>query len=91
MPSGCREEKSITPAALGGGRTTMTSSPQDNEVVEFVRLPEVKRMTGLGTTTIYKLANAGTFPKQVPLGGRAVAWVRSEICAWTRAKVEAAR
>lgn len=67
------------------------TSANDDDVIEFVRLPEVKKLTGLGTTTIYKLANAGTFPKQVPLGGRSVAWVRSEVMAWTRAQVEAAR
>ncbi|MCF7558925.1 AlpA family phage regulatory protein [Pseudomonas sp. P2653] len=37
------------------------------------------------------MASKGQFPKQVKLGGRSVAWVRSEVLAWSRAKVEASR
>jgi prophage regulatory protein len=66
-------------------------SANDDDVLEFIRLPEVKKITGLGTTTIYKLANAGSFPKQVRVGGRSVAWIRGEVQAWARAQVEAAR
>ncbi|WP_324708736.1 helix-turn-helix transcriptional regulator [Pseudomonas fragi] len=43
------------------------------EPVEFIRL------TSLGTTKIYVMASEGLLPKQVPLGGRAVVWVKSEV------------
>ncbi|WP_272905138.1 helix-turn-helix transcriptional regulator [Pseudomonas petrae] len=62
-----------------------------NQPIEFIRLPEVRRLTSLGTTKIYEMASKGQFPKQVKLGGRSVAWVRSEVLAWSRAKVEASR
>lgn len=70
-----------------------THSPQarDNEPVEFIRLPEVISLVGLKTTTIYKMANEGVFPKQVKLGGRAVAWIKSEVLQWNLEQAAAAR
>lgn len=64
---------------------------QHDEPVEFIRLPEVKKLVGLGTTKIYEMAGNGLFPKQVPLGGRAVAWVKSEVLQWNNDQLAAAR
>ncbi|GHW71960.1 putative transcriptional regulator [Vibrio cholerae] len=51
--------------------------------MRFLRLKEVMSLTGLGRSTIYKfMADENDFPKSVPLGGRAVAWVESEIEEW---------
>ncbi|WP_332408370.1 AlpA family transcriptional regulator [Vibrio metschnikovii] len=45
-------------------------------------------MTGLGRSTIYKfMADETDFPKSVPLGGRAVAWVESEIEEWMESRL----
>ena len=38
----------------------------------ILRLPDVKRSTGLSRSTIYQRITRGTFPKPVSLGGRAV-------------------
>lgn len=69
---------------------TARNEPQE-EPVEFIRLPEVKKLVGLGTTKIYTMASEGLFPKQVPLGGRAVAWIKSEVLQWNIDRVNAAR
>lgn len=61
------------------------------EEIEFIRLPKVLALVGLSQTTIYDMANAGRFPKQVKLGGRAVAWVKSEVLQWNMDRVAAAR
>jgi len=61
------------------------------EEVEFIRLPEVRKLTGVSTTRIYGMANKGLFPKQVNLGGRTVAWIKSEVIQWNRDQVTAAR
>lgn len=61
------------------------------EPVEFIRLPEVKKLTGFGTTKIYTMAAKGIFPKQVQLGARSVAWVKSEVLQWNSAKLAEAR
>ncbi|CAH7481889.1 AlpA family transcriptional regulator [Vibrio genomosp. F6] len=50
--------------------------------MRFLRLKEVIALTGLGRSSIYKFMEENTFPKTVSLGGRAVAWVESEIEEW---------
>lgn len=57
--------------------------------MRLIRLKEVKHITGLGRSTIYKYIESGTFPKSVPLGERAVAFVESEVVAWVMARIEA--
>ncbi|AZC79520.1 hypothetical protein C4K30_0376 [Pseudomonas chlororaphis subsp. piscium] len=63
----------------------------DEQSIEFIRLREVKRLTSLSTTTIYKMANEGTFPKQVKLGAKAVAWIKAEVREWGREQVDRSR
>lgn len=67
------------------------NTARNDEPVEFIRLPEVIKLVGYKTSKIYEMAKTGEFPKQVRLGGRSVAWVKSEVIAWNRAKLEAAR
>lgn len=57
--------------------------------VEIIRLPDVKKITGMGTTFIYTKAKAGKFPKQVKLGDAAVGWVKSEVQEWVKARRDA--
>ena len=45
----------------------------------FLRLPEVREMTGLSTSSIYQLMTEGTFPKQIQLGSRSVVWLESNV------------
>jgi prophage regulatory protein len=66
----------------------MNAEPEE---IEFIRLPEVKRLTGLSTATIYRMAKAGGFPRQIRIGAQAVAWVKSEVLAWSRGRIEASR
>jgi prophage regulatory protein len=60
----------------------------------FLRLDDVKRVTGLGRSTIYDLMaeNPPRFPRPVKPGGqnaKAVAWLASEVAAWQRQKIAA--
>ncbi|MBI1327856.1 MAG: AlpA family phage regulatory protein [Alphaproteobacteria bacterium] len=55
----------------------------------ILRLPEVTKMTGLSRSSIYLMANNGSFPKQVSLGERAVGWVEKEILTWLQQKADA--
>jgi prophage regulatory protein len=59
--------------------------------VSFLRLPEVKAVTGLSKTSIYELIRGKSFPAPVRLGPRAVAWVKSEIRQWAVERVHASR
>lgn len=58
---------------------------------KLIRLPEVKQTTGLSKSTIYARIAEGTFPKQISLGPRLVAWVESDIQNWIAKQVSAAR
>lgn len=49
---------------------------------QFLRLPAVISMVGIGRTVIYERIKAGTFPAPVQIGARAVAWDASEIASW---------
>jgi len=57
----------------------------------FLRLPSVKARTGLSRSSIYLRIKQGTFPKPIPLGGRAVAWQEFEINDWIDEQVNIAR
>ncbi|WP_341304341.1 AlpA family transcriptional regulator [Pseudomonas sp. TMP25] len=48
----------------------------------FIKLPKVKDYTSLSTSEIYRRIAAGTFPAQVNLGPKSVAWIETEVLAW---------
>ncbi len=54
----------------------------------FIRLPDVRRATGLSTSTIYEGMRDGWFPKPVRLGPRAVGWDEDVIAAWQENYIE---
>ena len=54
---------------------------------EVLRLPGVKRRTGLSRSSLYLRIAEGTFPKPIPLGDRAVGWLSNEVDAWVSSRV----
>lgn len=48
----------------------------------FIKLPVVKDYTSLSTSEIYRRIAAGTFPTQISLGPKSVAWIEAEVLAW---------
>jgi prophage regulatory protein len=55
----------------------------------IVRLPEVLQMTGVCSTTIWRLEKKDKFPKRIHIG-RAVGWRLSDLQAWIATRAEAA-
>lgn len=55
-----------------------------NSTMTFLRLPAVMAAVGMSRTTIYDRIKAGTFPKPVQIGARAVAWDQAEVADWQR-------
>jgi prophage regulatory protein len=53
----------------------------------IIRLPEVKRRTGLSRSTLYARMDSKEFPQSIPLGGGLVGWLESEVTAWIQARV----
>ncbi|HYE35391.1 helix-turn-helix transcriptional regulator [Methylocaldum sp.] len=54
----------------------------------FIRLKEVRFITGRSKTQIYEDPN---FPRPVKLSKRESAWVESEVRAWMQSRIEASR
>jgi prophage regulatory protein len=57
----------------------------------IIRRPEVESITGLGRSVIYEKMAEGTFPKSVPIHGRSVGWVYSQVQKWVSDRIEEAR
>jgi len=56
----------------------------------FLKRKEVETATTLSKATIYRRMGEGTFPKPVPVGLRAVAWLESDVAAWQQQQREKA-
>ena len=57
----------------------------------FIRLKEVMERTSLSRSTIYQMMSAGGFPSQIPIGRRAVGWLKREIDEWIETRINESR
>ena len=58
----------------------------------ILRRRQVEKRVGLSRSPLYARIRAGTFPKQISLGGgKAVGWIESEIEAWIAAQIQKSR
>jgi predicted DNA-binding transcriptional regulator AlpA len=79
------------PQAVGPSGADLNPTIDALDDISFLRLPEVKALTGLSKTSIYELIRGQNFPAPVRLGPRAVAWIKSEIRQWAAERVHASR
>jgi len=49
---------------------------------KLLKIGEVKIRTALSKSTIYKMINAGTFPRQRQQNLHSVAWLETEVDQW---------
>ncbi|EME01768.1 AlpA family phage regulatory protein [Pseudomonas stutzeri] len=56
--------------------------------MKIIRLSGVIETTGLARSTIYNLTSEGGFPRPVPLVGRSVGWLESEIQDWIKGRLQ---
>lgn len=54
----------------------------------IIRKPEVRKITGLSDTTIWRLEKSNKFPKRRKLSFSACGWLLSEVLAWVRSREE---
>jgi len=54
---------------------------------KILRRRDVESATGLRRSSLYERVAAGTFPKPIPLGGRAVGWIEAEIITWQKGRI----
>ncbi len=55
----------------------------------LLRRKQVQERIGLSRSELYRLMGLGRFPRSVPLGERARAWVEEEIDAWILERIAA--
>lgn len=53
----------------------------------FLRLKQVKVLTGLSRSWIYEAIRRGDFPPPIPIGARAVAWPEQSIAEWQTQRI----
>ena len=59
--------------------------------LRMIRLPQVMQMTGLRRSSIYNRVKEGIFPRQISLGGKAVAWIEGEVQGWLTDRISQCR
>jgi prophage regulatory protein len=69
-------------------RPQSTSSASQSR---FLRLKEVRKVTGLGRSFIYQLQAEQQFPHSIKIGVRAVGWLEGEVRAWVESRIRASR
>jgi prophage regulatory protein len=47
-----------------------------------LRMPAVQQKIGLCKASVYNRIKNGSFPRPIPLGGKSVGWLESEIDQW---------
>ncbi|MBB4272770.1 helix-turn-helix transcriptional regulator [Rhizobium mongolense] len=62
-----------------------TGAANDNFPERLLKLREVRAITSLGTSTIYRRMSVGTFPKPLVLSDACVRWKESTVLAWISA------
>lgn len=70
---------------------TSTQASIATQACSFIKLHEVKALTTLSTSELYRRIAAGTFPRQVMLGPKSAVWIEAEILAWCNARITASR
>jgi prophage regulatory protein len=58
---------------------------------QILKLSEVKLITALSGSTIYRLISQGDFPKQIKLSERSSGWLQSEVEQWLQERIDASR
>ena len=55
---------------------------------QIIRLKQVKAMTGLSRTTIYRFMSINEFPKQIKLGSKSSGWLIDEVDEWIKRQIQ---
>lgn len=54
----------------------------------FIKIDEVKRLTTLSETHIYRKMKEGEFPQNIAIGSNSKVWLESEVQDWITEKIK---
>ncbi len=66
----------------------MASLPIADARPRFLRIGDVTLETGLSRSTIYRLEQAGDFPRRVSLSANSMGWWSAQIDEWKSARLQ---
>ncbi len=61
------------------------------QLQSFLRIKQVKLLTGFSRSWIYDAIRRGDFPAPISIGARAVAWTENSIRSWQAQRIEQSR
>lgn len=64
-----------------------TTQHNQHHLPALLRMPDVRRLTGLSESAIYRHVQRGQFPHPLKLSERSTAWVESEVRGWIAARI----
>lgn len=59
--------------------------------IAIIRLPQVRRLTGLSRSEIYRRMALGDFPSKIQLGPRIIGWAEDEVLEWVNTCIKRSR
>ncbi|MFT4804465.1 MAG: prophage regulatory protein [Psychroserpens sp.] len=65
----------------------MLKSIEYQSCERLVRKPEVLSLTGLSSSSLYRLMEQGNFPQSVQISERSVAWRESDVERWIDTRI----
>lgn len=57
--------------------------------LKLLRFPEVRQLTGLSRSTVWRLEGRGEFPRHHRIAPNVVAWLEDDVANWIRLRTEA--
>lgn len=61
------------------------------QLQSFLRIKQVRILTGFSRSWIYEAIRRGDFPAPIAIGARAVAWPEQSIAEWQAQRIEQSR
>lgn len=61
--------------------------PESGENVDLIGIAEVRRISHLSESAVYRAVTSGAFPKPIKLGPKTSRWIRLEIENWFATKI----
>jgi len=71
----------------GNSKAQFAPLPPQAEAKRFIRLPEVRRLTGVGSSFIYEKMAEGEFPRSIKISPKLTVWRMDEVLCWMETRV----